>query len=270
MRPSSSYAGKPCRRSAATSCIRLRDGHCERVLIRLLGTLRWLMHAYVHSSDIVFDTGPRGCTTFRTNVLMHMCTSLAPFASTQSSGQLVASLQVGSRLLILEGEVVCARNITHLTRSAQARAGADVVSPSDMMDGRVGAIREALDDEGFSNVSIMAYTAKYASAFYGPFRDALASAPVEGAPLYCRESDTLLAKEATLGVAVRADTSPQAALCCMLGPPLPIRCHHSQGLLQAPAAASSRRTRRPTSRTPPTTGRRCGRRSWMRRRAPTS
>jgi porphobilinogen synthase len=59
----------------------------------------------------------------------------------------------------------------------QARAGADVVSPSDMMDGRVGAIRSALDAEGFTNVAIMAYTAKYASAFYGPFRDALASAP---------------------------------------------------------------------------------------------
>lgn len=62
----------------------------------------------------------------------------------------------------------------------QARAGADVVSPSDMMDGRVGAIREALDANGYSNVSIMAYTAKYASAFYGPFRDALASAPQPG------------------------------------------------------------------------------------------
>lgn len=53
---------------------------------------------------------------------------------------------------------------------AQARAGADCVSPSDMMDGRVSAIRSALDSEGFTNVSIMAYTAKYASAFYGPFR----------------------------------------------------------------------------------------------------
>jgi delta-aminolevulinic acid dehydratase/porphobilinogen synthase len=57
------------------------------------------------------------------------------------------------------------------------------VSPSDMMDGRVGAIRDALDTSGFSNVSIMAYTAKYASAFYGPFRDALASAPQPGEPL---------------------------------------------------------------------------------------
>ena len=62
----------------------------------------------------------------------------------------------------------------------QAEAGADVVSPSDMMDGRVGAIRRALDSAGFTNVSILAYTAKYASAFYGPFRDALASAPQPG------------------------------------------------------------------------------------------
>ncbi|MES2996780.1 MAG: porphobilinogen synthase [Verrucomicrobiota bacterium] len=61
-----------------------------------------------------------------------------------------------------------------------ARAGADIISPSDMMDGRVGAIREALDEEGFTNVSILSYTAKYASAFYGPFRGALDSAPKEG------------------------------------------------------------------------------------------
>ncbi|CAI0594248.1 unnamed protein product [Linum tenue] len=58
---------------------------------------------------------------------------------------------------------------------AQARAGADVVSPSDMMDGRVGAIRGALDDAGFQHVLIMSYTAKYASSFYGPFREALDS-----------------------------------------------------------------------------------------------
>ena len=57
----------------------------------------------------------------------------------------------------------------------QARAGADVIAPSDMMDGRVGSIRAALDAEGFLDVQIMAYAAKYASAFYGPFRDALGS-----------------------------------------------------------------------------------------------
>lgn len=63
---------------------------------------------------------------------------------------------------------------------AQAQAGADIIGPSDMMDGRVGVIREALDDAGFINTSIMSYTAKYASAFYGPFRDALNSAPKQG------------------------------------------------------------------------------------------
>jgi porphobilinogen synthase len=63
---------------------------------------------------------------------------------------------------------------------AQAEAGIDIIGPSDMMDGRVGAIRETLDDNDFTNTSIMSYTAKYASAFYGPFRDALDSAPKHG------------------------------------------------------------------------------------------
>tara|TARA_R110002124_G_scaffold33396_3_gene110925 strand:- start:281 stop:1264 length:984 start_codon:yes stop_codon:yes gene_type:complete len=63
---------------------------------------------------------------------------------------------------------------------AQAKAGADILGPSDMMDGRVGFIRNALDNSGFQDVSIMSYTAKYASAFYGPFRDALESAPKFG------------------------------------------------------------------------------------------
>jgi porphobilinogen synthase len=63
---------------------------------------------------------------------------------------------------------------------SHARAGADIVAPSDMMDGRVGAIRTALDDEGFAEVAIMAYSAKFASAFYGPFREAAESAPQFG------------------------------------------------------------------------------------------
>ncbi len=62
---------------------------------------------------------------------------------------------------------------------SHAKAGADFVAPSDMMDGRILTIREALEDEGFTNTGIMAYSAKYASAFYGPFRDALDSAPVD-------------------------------------------------------------------------------------------
>ena len=63
---------------------------------------------------------------------------------------------------------------------AQAQAGADIIGPSDMMDGRVESIRETLDINGYTDVSIMSYTAKYASAFYGPFRDALNSAPKSG------------------------------------------------------------------------------------------
>lgn len=66
------------------------------------------------------------------------------------------------------------------TAVSHARAGADMVAPSDMMDGRVGAIRNALDENGFINTPIMAYSAKYASAFYGPFREAAGSAPTFG------------------------------------------------------------------------------------------
>lgn len=70
--------------------------------------------------------------------------------------------------------VLCQQALCH------ARAGADIISPSDMMDGRVGALRAALDGAGFTGVSIMSYTAKYASAYYGPFRGALDSAPKAG------------------------------------------------------------------------------------------
>ncbi|WP_320675278.1 porphobilinogen synthase [Prochlorococcus sp. MIT 1341] len=78
-----------------------------------------------------------------------------------------------------EGIVLNDETIEQLCRQAvvQAQAGADLIGPSDMMDGRVGAIREALDDEGFAPVGIISYTAKYSSAYYGPFREALDSAP---------------------------------------------------------------------------------------------
>ncbi len=80
--------------------------------------------------------------------------------------------------VIRNGYVANDETVAILTEQAlvQARAGCDVIAPSDMMDGRVGAIREALDAEGFEAVQIMAYAAKYASAFYGPFRDAVGSA----------------------------------------------------------------------------------------------
>tara|TARA_Y100001968_G_scaffold205801_1_gene189008 strand:+ start:14873 stop:15874 length:1002 start_codon:yes stop_codon:yes gene_type:complete len=78
-----------------------------------------------------------------------------------------------------EGVVLNDETIEFLCRQAitQAHAGADLIGPSDMMDGRVGAIREALDDQGFEHVGIISYSAKYSSAYYGPFREALDSAP---------------------------------------------------------------------------------------------
>jgi porphobilinogen synthase len=81
--------------------------------------------------------------------------------------------------IVIDGEIVNDPTVEQLARAAvsHAAAGAEIVAPSDMMDGRVGAIRQALDDRGFENTAIMAYAAKYCSAFYGPFRDAAASAP---------------------------------------------------------------------------------------------
>jgi len=85
---------------------------------------------------------------------------------------------------VLRSDGVIDNDLTHelLARTAvsQAEAGADMVAPSDMMDGRVGALRTALDDHGFAETPIMAYSAKYASAFYGPFREAAESAPAHG------------------------------------------------------------------------------------------
>jgi porphobilinogen synthase len=85
-------------------------------------------------------------------------------------------------LLRADGSVDNDASVELLARTAvsQARAGADVIAPSDMMDGRVGAIRTALDDEGLSDTPIMAYSAKFASAFYGPFREAAGSTPAFG------------------------------------------------------------------------------------------
>ena len=84
--------------------------------------------------------------------------------------------------LISNGEILNDPTLDLLARTAvtHAQAGADMVAPSDMMDGRVGAIRERLDQEGFAHIPIMSYAAKYASGFYGPFREAAGSAPQFG------------------------------------------------------------------------------------------
>ncbi|WP_286754925.1 porphobilinogen synthase [Roseivirga sp. UBA838] len=84
--------------------------------------------------------------------------------------------------LVKDGRILNDETLEVLGKQAlsQAACGIDIIGPSDMMDGRVGYIREVLDSNGFTEVSIMSYTAKYASAFYGPFRDALDSAPKSG------------------------------------------------------------------------------------------
>jgi porphobilinogen synthase len=84
--------------------------------------------------------------------------------------------------IVKNGEILNDETLEVLAKMAvaQAQAGSKLIGPSDMMDGRVGYLRESLDDAGFTNVGIMAYSAKYASAFYGPFRDALESAPKFG------------------------------------------------------------------------------------------
>lgn len=84
--------------------------------------------------------------------------------------------------IVEDGEVLNDPTLELLVKESisQVRAGADMIAPSDMMDGRIGVIRDALDDEGYDNIPIMAYSAKYASAFYGPFREAAESAPQFG------------------------------------------------------------------------------------------
>ena len=96
--------------------------------------------------------------------------ALDPYSSYGHDGILEAGRIVNDDTV----EVLARMSVSH------ARAGADLVAPSDMMDGRVRGIREALDAEGYKRTGIMSYSAKYASAFYGPFRDALDSAPVAG------------------------------------------------------------------------------------------
>jgi len=104
------------------------------------------------------------------NLLVIPDVALDPYSSDGHDGVLVGeSIDNESTLPILARMAV-----------AQARAGADIVAPSDMMDGRIAAIRRALDEAGFYEVGILSYAVKYASAFYGPFRDALDSAPRVG------------------------------------------------------------------------------------------
>ena len=127
-----------------------------------------------HNDDGLVPRAIKALKTAHPNLCVITDVALDPYNSDGHDGIVRTA---GDDLEILNDEtveVLCQQAVSH------ARAGADMVSPSDMMDGRVEAIRHALDDEGFEKVSIMAYTAKYASAFYGPFRGALESAPKAG------------------------------------------------------------------------------------------
>jgi porphobilinogen synthase len=117
-------------------------------------------------------------------------------------------------------EILNDETVAALVRQSlnQARAGCDVIAPSDMMDGRVGAIREALDAEGFERVQIMAYSAKYASAFYGPFREAVGSGGLLRGDKRTYQMDPHNSDEALREVALDLD---QGADMVMVKPGLP-------------------------------------------------
>jgi porphobilinogen synthase len=122
---------------------------------------------------------------------------------------------------LMRGEVILNdETVAVLTAQAlnQARAGADVISPSDMMDGRVGAIRAALDAAGFEDVQIMSYAAKYASAFYGPFRDAVGSGGLLKGDKRTYQMDPANGDEALREVALDLD---EGADMIMVKPGLP-------------------------------------------------
>lgn len=112
-----------------------------------------------------------------------MCRALTAIQSADLNIGLIADVALdpytthGQDGVLRSGDVANDETLAILAEQAvvQAKAGADVIAPSDMMDGRIGAIRKSLDESGFSHVQIMSYAAKYASAFYGPFRDAVGS-----------------------------------------------------------------------------------------------
>jgi porphobilinogen synthase len=136
--------------------------------------------------------------------------ALDPFTSHGQDGLLDASGYVTNDETV---EVLVKQALSH------AEAGADIVAPSDMMDGRIGAIREALEDDGYVNTRILAYSAKYASSFYGPFRDAVGSAGnLGGGNKYSYQMDPANSDEALHEVALDID---EGADMVMIKPGMP-------------------------------------------------
>ena len=123
-----------------------------------------------HNPASLYNTALNEIKTKFPNIAVMTDIAMDPYSSDGHDG------------IVENGEILNDETLEILGKMAlaQAKAGADILGPSDMMDGRVGYIRETLDKAGYTHVSIMSYTAKYASAFYGPFRDALDSAPKFG------------------------------------------------------------------------------------------
>lgn len=128
-----------------------------------------------HNDDGLVPRAIRALKAAHPSLCVITDVALDPYNSDGHDG-IVKRLENGDLTVLNDEtvEILCEQALCH------ARAGADIVAPSDMMDGRVTAIRDVLDADGFTEVSILSYTAKYASAFYGPFRGALDSAPKEG------------------------------------------------------------------------------------------
>ncbi len=128
-----------------------------------------------HNPEGLVPRAVRALKTAHPTLVVITDVALDPYNSDGHDG-LVRRGEDGALTILNDetGELLCRQAVSH------AEAGADVVAPSDMMDGRVGAIRNALDKASFHETSILSYTAKYASAYYGPFRGALDSAPREG------------------------------------------------------------------------------------------
>jgi porphobilinogen synthase len=126
--------------------------------------------SYSHASDNFYLQAIRSIKEHFPQACIMTDVAMDPYSSDGHDGFVEGEAIVNDLTLPILGQMAL----------AQAQAGADILGPSDMMDGRVGYLRQTLDAKGFYNTSIMSYTAKYASAFYGPFRDALDSAPKKG------------------------------------------------------------------------------------------
>lgn len=172
------------------------DGHNERSAIRTMpGVERLSVDLCVEAARAARDAGipalalfpntpdhlrsANGAEAYNPDNLM--CRALSAIKSAVPDIGLIADVALdeyssdGQDGLVRDGEILNDETVAVMIRSAlvQAKAGADIIAPSDMMDGRVAAIRSALDADGFDAVQIMAYAAKYASYFYGPFREAV-------------------------------------------------------------------------------------------------